>query len=309
MSDKPKVMTPVTASIVTSKNPRETPHPAPRGAARPQRRSYWALPRAFLIVLICVVFGYPLIWMVLGAFKTQSTFFSNMWGLPATWRVDNFVQAWSVGNIGRFLINSVVVSASSVALVLVLSLPMSFTLARVKFPGIRVVFGLFLVTLFVPLQLLIIPLYGLEANLGLINSYLGLILPYSAGALPFAVVFATSFFASLPLELDEAARLDGCNPGQVFIRICLPLAKPAVATVVILTFLNVWNEFILALTLTQTDDVRTIPVGLLNFSQQMGATNYPQLFAALTLATIPILAVFLVTQKQFISGLTEGALK
>lgn len=279
------------------------------GRTRSRKRHETSIPRIVILAIICVIFAYPLVWMVLGAFKTQQTFFSNLWALPAAWNFDNFIQAWSVGNIGQYIVNSMVVSVSSVALVLVLSLPMSFALARVKFRGSRVVFGLFLITLFVPLQLLIIPLYELEANLGIINTYWALILPYAAGALPFAVVFATSFFRSLPMELDEAARLDGCNLGQTFVRVCLPLARPAVATVVILSFLNVWNEFIVALTLTQSDSVRTIPVGLLNFSQQMGQTNYPQLFAALTMATIPILVVFLLTQKQFISGLVEGAVK
>ena len=279
------------------------------GKAKPRRRFSFGLPRTVALVVICVVFAYPLIWMVLGAFKTQSEFFSNLWGLPTTWDLGNFTQAWSVGKIGQFLINSMVVSISSVLLVVILALPMSFVLARAKFPGGRIVFGVFFITLFVPLQLLIIPLYELEGRLGIINSYCGLILPYAAGAMPFAVVFATSYFRSLPNELDEAARLDGANFGQVFVRVCLPLARPAIATVVILSFLNVCNEFIVALTLTQSDSVRTIPVGLLNFSQQMGATNYPQLFAALTTATIPILIVFLLTQKQFISGLVSGAVK
>ncbi|MFE3261080.1 carbohydrate ABC transporter permease [Nocardia sp. NPDC059091] len=276
---------------------------------RRKRSLVFGVPRAVVLILVCVLFAYPLIWMALGAFKTQSTFFANLWGLPSTWDFQNFIDAWSVGNIGRYLLNSIVVTGSSVLLVLVLSLPLSFALARTLFTGGKVIFGLFIITLFMPLQLLIIPMYELEANLGIINTYWGLILPYAAGALPFSVVFATSFFQGLPAELDEAARLDGCNIGQIFVQIFLPLSRPVIATIVILTFLNTWNEFILALTLTQSDSVRTIPVGLLNFSQQMGQTNYPQLFAALTMATIPIFVVFLLTQKQFISGLVEGAVK
>lgn len=169
--------------------------------------------------------------------------------------------------------------------------------------------GLFAVTLFVPLQLLIIPLYELEDQLDIINTYLALILPYSAGALPFAVIFATTFLRTIPRDLDEAAKLDGCNLGQTFFRVITPLSRPAIATVVIMTFLNVWNEFVIALTMTQSDSVRTMPVGLLNFSQQFGQTDYPQLFAALTAATIPIFAVFVLTQKNFVRGLVDGAVK
>lgn len=268
-----------------------------------------SLIRIVLLAGITLVFAYPLVWMILGSFKTQENFFADIWGLPEVWNFDNYLQAWTIGNIGQFLMNSVVVSLGSVALVLVLALPLAFALARLRFRGSNVIFGGFLITLFLPLQLTIIPLYELEARLGIINTYAGLILPYAAGALPFAVVFATAFFRGLPRELDEAALLDGASSGQTFLLIAVPLSRPAIATVVILTFLNVWNELLLALTLAQSNSVRTMPVGLLNFSQAYGATNYPQLFAALTIATIPVFVVFVVLQRQFISGLVDGAVK
>lgn len=265
--------------------------------------------RSLGLAVICLVFAYPLAWLVLGSLKTPSTFFSNLWALPTQWSFSNYVDAWVTGNVGQYMLNSAIVSSSTLAVVLLTALPLSFALARIRFLGSRAVLGVFAVTLFLPMQLLIIPLYELESQLGIINTYLALILPYSAGALPFAVVFGTTYMRTLPLELDEAARLDGCNTLQIFLRIVAPLARPAIATMVVMTFLAIWNEFILALTVTQSDTVRTLPVGLLNFTQQFGQTNYPQLFAALTVATLPILALFIVMQKQFIQGLVDGAVR
>jgi raffinose/stachyose/melibiose transport system permease protein len=261
------------------------------------------------LILICVIFAYPLVWMVLGAFKTQATFYSDLWGLPDHWVWSNFSTAWSVGHIGRYLLNSVVVTGSSVGLVLVLGYPLAYALARMRFPGNRAVLGIFAVTLFVPIQLLLIPIYELELQLGIVNTYWALILPYAAGALPFAVIFAATYLRSIPMELEEQAQIDGAGRGRILWRIMIPLSRPALATVVVFTFLNVWNEFVIALTVSQSDSVRTLPVGLLNFSQQFGTTNYPQLFAALTLSAAPVIGVFLLCQRQFIQGLVAGAVK
>jgi ABC-type glycerol-3-phosphate transport system permease component len=261
------------------------------------------------LILICVVFAYPLVWMVLGAFKTQGTFYSDLWGLPDSWHWSNFSTAWSVGHIGRYLLNSVVVTGLSVILVLLLGYPLAYALARMRFPGNRAVLGLFAVTLFVPIQLLLIPIYELELNLNIVNTYWALILPYAAGALPFAVIFASTYLRSIPIELEEQAEIDGASRGRILVRIIVPLSRPALATVVVFTFLNVWNEFVIALTVSQSDSVRTLPVGLLNFSQQFGTTNYPELFAALTLSAAPVIGVFLLCQRQFIQGLVAGAVK
>lgn len=211
--------------------------------------------------------------------------------------------------MGRYLLNSVVVSVASVSLVLILSYPIAYAIARLKFRGNGVVLAVFAITLFIPGQLLIVPHFTLESDLGIINTYWALILPYVASGLPFAIIFATTYLRTIPIELEEAAIIDGCNPGQVLIKIMQPISRPAFATVIVFTFLNVWNEFVLALTVTQSDTVRTLPVGLLNFSQQFGTTNYPELFASLTLSAIPVVAVFLLCQRQFVRGLVAGAVK
>ena len=297
---------PAGTTFASSQAPRK-PTPRRQGIGAPARGT--RVVRTVALVLIAAIFAYPLAWLVLGSLKTPATFFSNLWGLPTTPDFANYSDAWSTGKIGQYLINSTIVSVSTLVIVLLTALPLSYALARVKFRGNGILLGVFAVTLFLPMQLLVIPLYELEANLGIINTYWALILPYSAGALPFAVVFGTTYMRTLPLELDEAARLDGCNTLQIFWRVIAPLARPAIATMVVMTFLSIWNEFVLALTVTQSDEVRTLPVGLLNFSQQFGGTNYPQLFAALTVATLPILTVFLIMQRQFVRGLVDGAIR
>lgn len=290
-----------------------TPPRRPR-ASRRRRRAIGdsqgsRVARGVILTVVAVIFVYPLAWLVLGSLKTPDTFFSNLWGLPKSWAFQNYVDAWNIGKVGQYMLNSAIVSAATLVIVLFTALPLSFALARIRFRGSSVVLGVFAITLFLPMQLLIIPLYELEAKFGIINTYWALILPYAAGALPFAVVFGTTYMRTLPLELDEAARLDGCNTLQVFLRVIVPLARPAVATMVVMTFLSIWNEFVLALTVTQSDNVRTLPVGLLNFSQQFGGTNYPQLFAALMVATLPILTLFLIMQRQFVQGLVDGAVR
>lgn len=258
-------------------------------------------------MLACIVSLYPLVWMIFGSLKSGSNFYTNLWGPPAHPAWHNYAAAWSQGDIGRYFFNSIFVTLATIVLVSVLGYLLAFGVARLRFRGSGVVIGVMAITLFVPIQLLLIPLYVLEVHIHLVDTRWALILPYTAGSLPFAALFLTAYLRSIPNEVEEAAMVDGCNRLRVLWHIILPLSRPAFATVVIFTFLNAWNEFLLALTLVQNNALRTLPVGLLNFSQSTGQTNYSDVFAALTVAVIPIIAVFVVFQRQFIEGLTAGA--
>jgi raffinose/stachyose/melibiose transport system permease protein len=268
-----------------------------------------AAARHALLILACVVSVYPLLWMVFGSLKSNGNFYSGIWGPPSHPLWSNFSGAWSEGGLGGYLLNSVIVTASTVVLVCVLGYLLAYAVARMKMRGGNVILGIFAVSLFVPVQLLLIPLFVLESDIHLFNSYWSLVLPYAAGALPFTVIFLSAYLRSIPREIDEAAVIDGCKNLRLLWHVMVPLSRPAFATVVIFTFLNSWNEFLLALTLIQTDARRTLPVGLLNFSQSFGMTNYPYMFAALTISAVPIIAVFVAFQKKFIGGLTAGAVK
>lgn len=268
-----------------------------------------AAARHATLVLASVISVYPILWMVFGSLKSSATFFTGIWGPPSHPVWSNFTGAWETGDLGRYLLNSVIVTGSTVVLVCIVGYLLAFSVARLNIRGGNVIVGLFAITLFVPSQLLLIPLYVLESRAHLLNNYWSLILPYTAGALPFTVIFLVAYLRSIPKEIEEAAILDGCGHLRVLWRVMVPLSRPAFATVIIFTFLAAWNEFLLALTLIQNDATRTLPVGLLNFFQSYGPTNYSYVFAALTISAVPIIAVFVVFQRQFIGGLTAGAVR
>jgi raffinose/stachyose/melibiose transport system permease protein len=265
--------------------------------------------RHAVLVLACVISVYPLVWMVFGSLKSGANFFTGLWGPPSHPVWSNFTNAWSTGDLGRFLINSVIVTGTTVVLVCALGYLLAYAIGRMQMRGSTAILAIFAVSLFVPSQLLLIPIYVLESHAHLLNNYWSLFLPYTAAALPFSVIFLVAYLRSIPREIEEAAIVDGCGSLRVLWHIMVPLSRPAFATVVIFTFLGSWNEFLLALTLVQTNTHRTLPVGLLNFSQAYGPTNYSYVFAALTISAAPIIAVFVVFQKQFIGGLTAGAVR
>lgn len=262
-----------------------------------------------LVLLVCLPFALPMLWLLVGAGKRADEFFADPWAIPSSFRWSNFAEAWTVGHIGAYTVNSLVVTVATIVGVMALGFPLAYAIARLRFPGHRVVLGLFAACLFVPIQIFVVSLFDLEAALGIIDTRWAMILPYVASNLPFAVLFLTAFLRAVPVEIEEAAILDGASRLSIMLRIMGPLSLPAFATVVVFTFLGVWNEFLIALTVTQSESIRTLPLGLLNFSQQFGPTDYPQLFAALTLSAIPIVAVFLVGQRQFMRGITAGAVK
>jgi raffinose/stachyose/melibiose transport system permease protein len=262
-----------------------------------------------LVLAVCLPFVLPMAWVVLGAGKTGAEFLTSPWALPSDFRWQNFTEAWEVGRIGNYTLNSIVVTGFTLIAVLLLAFPLAYAIARIRFPGHRLVLIMFAASLFIPIQIFVVSLFDLEAQLGILDTPLALILPYTATSMPFAVLFLTAFLRAIPRDIEDAARIDGAGRLSVMVRVMLPLARPAFATVIVFTFLGVWNEFIIAYTVTQSDSVRTLPVGLLNFSQQFGQTDYPRLFAALTLSAIPIFIVFAIAQRQFMKGLADGAVK
>lgn len=281
---------------------------------RPRRKILtpgYALSRtvsyAIMIVMI-VLTVYPLLWMVMGGFKSGSEFYSNIWGLPSKLDFTNFIYAWNTGNFGQKFLNSIMVTLATMALVLPITSMAGYALAKINFPGRRVVYIFILLGIMVPFGVIAIPVFTVVVDLGLLNTLPGLILVYTANAIPLGVFLMYSFFESIPDELEEAAQVDGCSPFGAFFRIILPLARPGLATQVILTGTTVWNEYFMASLLIHRDDLETLPLGLVIFTSRFG-TDYPQLFAALTIVTLPMIILYLGAQKQFISGLAAGAVK
>jgi raffinose/stachyose/melibiose transport system permease protein len=264
--------------------------------------------RYAIIGLATVVVGYPVLWMLLQSFKTKFELYANVWGLPQQLFLDNYVQAWRIARMGTYVFNSLIVSVGTVAIVLVLASLAGYAFARLRFAGRQVLFYAFIFSLIVPLQVTIIPLYAVVSGLGLTNTYFALILPYAAGGLPLSIFLLRAFFESVPREIEEAARIDGCSELAAFWRVVLPISGPGLATVTILQFLGAWNEFLLALIFIRNPALRTIPLGLQSFFFEY-SVEWGYLFAALSMATVPVILVYVLMQRHFISGLTAGAVK
>jgi raffinose/stachyose/melibiose transport system permease protein len=264
--------------------------------------------RYLLVGFFTAIVGYPIVWMVLQSLKSTFEMYSNVWGLPQNPLWDNYVQAWQVGKIGEYTLNSVIVSVGTVGVVLIAASLAAYAFSKFRFRGNRPLFYLFVLTLIVPQQVTIIPLYAVVTRLHLVDTYLALILPYAAGGLPFSIFLLRAFFDSVPREIEEAARVDGCSNFAAFSRIVLPISGPGLATITILQFLGAWNEFLLALIFIHNQALRTIPLGLQTFFFEY-SVEWGHLFAALAMATIPVIVVYVLMQRQFIQGLTAGAVK
>ncbi|MEX2547639.1 MAG: carbohydrate ABC transporter permease [Chloroflexota bacterium] len=228
--------------------------------------------------------------------------------LPQEPTLNNFVRAVTTAGFGRAFLNSVLVSVPATALGVLLSSMLAFGFARFHFPGNRLLFYSLILTLTVPALVLIIPQFVLIRQFGLFNTHWALIFVYAVGGMAFNVFLLRGFFEDMPQELFEAAIVDGANVWQAFRYIALPLAKPALATVTIFTFLGSWDEFTWALTALQDSELYTLPVALRFFQRAFG-TEWGLVFAASTIAVIPVVIVFLAFQRHFVSGLMLGGTK
>jgi raffinose/stachyose/melibiose transport system permease protein len=283
------------------------PAARPRPALR--RRLAAFSPGTYLVMAVLVILTiYPMIWMLLGSLKSLGEFYTNIWGLPQVWRWGNFAQAWNAVQLGQKFVNSIVATVGTLILTLPLCSMAGYAFAKTDFPLRRYIYYFILAGIMIPFGVTAVPVLTTEVSLGLFDTRIGLILVYAAQNLPFGIFLMYSFFQSIPGELEEAALIDGCNRFKAFLRIVLPLAKPGLATLLIFTGTSVWNEYLMASVLIHQPNLETLPLGLVNFTTAH-STNYPELFAALSIVTAPVVLLYLVAQRQFISGLTAGALK
>jgi len=261
------------------------------------------------VLILAAVVLYPFITLIFGSLKSEGEFFANPVGFPKTWQWHNYVDSWQQAHIGEFTINSAIVAAGTVILTLSCAGTASYALSRFSFPGNRIIYLAFIVLLTLPVQVYIIPLYVVVVKARLADNLLGLILCYAAGSLPLSVFLFKTYFDAIPTELLDAARLDGCGDWLTFTRVVLPLSRPIIATVSIFTFVQAWNEFFLALIFIHNPDRQTLPLGLQTFFVNQFQTQFPELFATLIISIAPIVIVYLLLQRQFIAGLTAGAVK
>lgn len=234
--------------------------------------------------------------------------FTSPLSLPNSLSLENYKAVWEVVDFSSYIWNSLIVSAASVFIVLFVSSMAGYYLSRYTFKWNPFILLFFMIGLMLPMRLAVIPLYMMMMNLGLLDSLFSLIFVYVAGGIPFAVFLFYGFFRTVPRALEDSARLDGCNDFQIYYRIVLPLMKPAISIVAIINLLNVWNDFFYPLIFIRDDALKTIPLGMLTLFGEFD-TQWNLLFAGLTISSLPMLIAFLFASRQFMDGLTEGAVK
>lgn len=259
-----------------------------------------------LIFSISCIF--PIVWIMYSSLKTKDEFMLDIIALPKSPRLNNYYAAFVDGKMQTYFANSIFNSVITVTLVIFLSFCIGYVLARYRFKGRDFIYTLFLAGMLIPVYSLIVPLFIQFKTLGLYDKVGTLILPYVAIRLPLSIFLFESFIRTVPVELDEAAYIDGAHTFFTMGRIIFPVCLPVMSTVLILAFLDTWNEFPFALVLITKEKLRTLPVGLTNFYGQY-TTDYTTLMAALVLSILPVMAVYLAFRKKIIQGMTAGAVK
>jgi ABC-type sugar transport system, permease component len=256
-----------------------------------------------LLTLVLVVV-LPLLWMMLSSLKINQQFLSDPFGLPKTFDLQNYADAWNLG-IGQYLWNSVTVTVVSVIATTMISAWTAFGLTKLTMPFSRTVLFVIVGGLMLAPTVALIPLLRLLQGLGIYDSLLGLVILYTAFRIPFTTFLIRSYMVDLPHEVDEAARLDGCSRAQQFWRLTLPMSVPIIVSSIILQCLFAWNEYLFAFIFISTQSNMTLPVGLANLSSKL-STDYPMVFAGMTLASVPMIVFFFIGQRFFVRGLAEG---
>jgi raffinose/stachyose/melibiose transport system permease protein len=297
-----------TTTIVTG-----TPLPARRDVD-PNRRGardfFRRLPIRLLIAVLLIVEVYPILWMLLGSFKTQSEFLNEpFWALPQSWDIVNYIEVFTTGEFGKYIVNSVIAVFPSLAIILVFGTAAGFALEVMVWKGRGTVLLLFLAGIMVPAQMILLPLFTIYFRTNMTGTLWPLIITYVALGMPLTVFMMATFFRSVPREIFEASTLDGASIFRSFFSIGLPLVKNALFTIGLVQFFFLWNDLLIALTFTNSSDLRTIQVGLLNFTGEYGAVQYGPTFAAISVNVLGTLLIYVFLNQQVMKGLTAGSVK
>jgi ABC-type glycerol-3-phosphate transport system permease component len=264
--------------------------------------------RQITLIAATLLSLFPIYFMTVSAFKTKSEYIADKFGLPQAWILSNFDTALAGEKFFIRFANSTILTVGAVTASLIIACLAAYAFARMDFPGKSTLFNIILALMVVPPVVMIVPLFVSMVRWHMVNTYQGTILIYTGLLLPFSIYLMTNFFRTIPHEIIEAARIDGCSSLGVFWRIMMPLSAPAVITLIVVNALWVWNELLIALVFMQKDELKTLMVGI----TALRSRNYvdiPATMAGLLIATIPIVIVYMIGQRYFIRGLTGGAVK
>ena len=273
---------------------------------------YQSKPKKVLMYLILLVWTivtvYPLLYTFLTSFKTQKSMYVNMFGLPETWHFENYAGLFTKMGFGRSILNSLIVTVITVIFQLIISCMISFVITQFKFKMSNKLLGFIVIGMLIPAQVLMIPIAIMAKYMNGYNNMTFLICVYIATGMPYMIFVISGFMRDLPKELLEAGRIDGCSGFQVFTKMVLPLSKPSIATMGMLSFIGTWNEMILALILMKRSDLQTVSLALNTFAGDRFA-NYPALCAAVMIGVFPTMLIYFFFQENIIEGMTAGAVK
>ncbi len=262
----------------------------------------------------------PIAWVFMASVKENSEFYQNPWSIPKGIYLQNFVDAFETAKMGDYMLNSVLVTALALLILLVVALPAAYVLARYRFKGSKLINTMFMGGLFINVNYIVVPIFlmlvnadkWLKAAFGsgiFLNNIFILSLVYASTALPFTIYLLSGFFVTIPKDYEEAAFVDGSGYFRTMVTIMMPMARPSIITVILFNFLSFWNEYIISLTLLTKMD-KTLPVGLMQLMQaQQAAANYGQLYAGLVLVMLPTLVLYIMVQRKLTQGMTLGGLK
>lgn len=273
---------------------------------RRERAARWILAVPMMLLAIATI--YPMLYALNISLKTRKDYVLDRLGATQTFNIQNYIDAWVNADMGRYFMNTVMVTVISVLLLLVLASMCGYALSHLTFRGSRVAFLIILAMMMIPFQVIMVPTIKVLSDFGLINTFPGLILAYVAQFLPFTVYFMTSYYSGIPKELTEAARVDGNGLFGVWWRIMVPVGKPALISMGILNALFVWNDILIALLIMQSPQNRTVMVGVSALRGQY-PDNVPTYIAGVMLTVLPIIVVYLIFQRQITAGVTAGATK
>ncbi len=283
------------------------------------------LYKAFIYVvlaMLAIVIIVPVAWVFLASIKQNSEFYGNPWALPASFYWQNFVDAWQAASMGSYMLNSAIVTALSLVILLVVALPAAYCLSRFRFRGGRFLNVAFMAGLFINVNYIVVPIFLMMRDWDswmnyffgktiFLNNLFMLAVVYAATALPFTIYLLSGYFATLPHDFEEAAYIDGAGYGQAMIRVIFPMAQPSIITIILFNFLSFWNEYIISMTLmSSSTGQKTLPVGLLNLMQgQQSKAEFGIMYAGLVLVMLPTLILYMCVQKKLTQGMTVGGLK
>ncbi|MBA7643367.1 Diacetylchitobiose uptake system permease protein NgcG [subsurface metagenome] len=267
--------------------------------------------RSFLYIILsiyAVIIFYPIFLMLLTSLKENKEIFTNPYGLPHVFTLDGYIKLFKISNYLVYFKNSIIVTVTSIFLILVFSSLVSFVIAKYRFFGNRFIYFYFIAGLIIPIKLGTIGILKTMISLHLFDNIISLIIVYIAMGIPFGVFILTDFIRMIPEELSNSARIDGCSEPKIFYKIIVPLLRPALAAVAIINFIPIWNDFWFPLILIRSDSMKTVPLATALLYGQY-ETNFGLIFSVLSMASLPVIIFYLILARQFLKGLTSGALK